>query len=59
MTLDDQFRWRVISAVLDGVILPGRVHSILRPSRIRNEYINTRVFDYVEIENPAKGSQVK
>jgi hypothetical protein len=35
------------------------VHSILRPSRIRNEYITTRVFDYVEIENPSTGSQVK
>jgi len=28
------------------------------PSRIRNEYITTRVFNYVEIENPSTRSQV-
>ncbi|MGA9744934.1 MAG: hypothetical protein WBP88_12630 [Nitrososphaeraceae archaeon] len=44
---------------MDGVILSGRVYSILRPSRIRNEYVTTRVFVYVEIENPSTRSQVK
>jgi len=34
-------------------------HSNLRPSRIRNEYITSQVFEYVEIENPFKGSQAK